>query len=120
MDLFHKSPTLEGGQALQRPGLTNQAMIAVHNTEIADRLDELADLLEIENENPFRVRAYRNAARMVRQHPQSFAELVRQVSGAGEGQTAHANRVEHPVENSRPGAEESAGALPGVEYPQHR
>jgi len=53
-------------------------MVAVHNAEIADRLDELADLLEIENENPFRVRAYRNASRMVRQHPQSFAELLAQ------------------------------------------
>jgi len=51
-------------------------MTTVTNSEIADRLDQLADLLEIENENPFRVRAYRNAVRVVRQHPQSFSELV--------------------------------------------
>lgn len=51
-------------------------MVMVHNAEIADRLDQLADLLEIENENPFRVRAYRNAARVVRQHPKSFTQLV--------------------------------------------
>ena len=46
------------------------------NWEIADLFDELADLLEIEDSNPFRVRAYRNAARTVREHPQSFAALV--------------------------------------------
>jgi DNA polymerase (family 10) len=38
----------------------------LHNADIAVRLDELADLLEIENANPFRIRAYRNAARTVR------------------------------------------------------
>ena len=35
----------------------------VHNTDIADIFDEIADFLEIEGENPFRIRAYRNAAR---------------------------------------------------------
>jgi len=53
-------------------------MSTVHNSEIAGLLDQLADLLEIENGNPFRVRAYRNAVRVVRQHPQSFSELVKQ------------------------------------------
>lgn len=38
----------------------------LHNADIAARLDELADLLEIESANPFRIRAYRNAARTVR------------------------------------------------------
>lgn len=36
------------------------------NGEIADMLDEVADLLELDAANPFRVRAYRNAARTVR------------------------------------------------------
>ncbi len=35
----------------------------VHNSEIADILARLATLLEIEGANPFRVRAYQNAAR---------------------------------------------------------
>ena len=35
----------------------------VHNTDIAGIFDEIADFLEIEGENPFRIRAYRNAAR---------------------------------------------------------
>ena len=34
----------------------------VHNAEIADIFERLADLLELEDANPFRVRAYRNAA----------------------------------------------------------
>src|SRR5512144_554235 len=35
------------------------------NAEVAGALDQLADLLELEGANPFRVRAYRNAARTV-------------------------------------------------------
>ncbi len=35
------------------------------NAEIAHVLDEMADLLELRGENPFRVRAYRNAARAI-------------------------------------------------------
>ena len=39
--------------------------IPVHNADIARCFEELADLLELRDENPFRVRAYRNAARLV-------------------------------------------------------
>lgn len=35
------------------------------NREIADVFDEIADLLEFQNANPFRVRAYRNGARKI-------------------------------------------------------
>ncbi|WP_346839525.1 DNA polymerase/3'-5' exonuclease PolX [Microbulbifer sp. SAOS-129_SWC] len=48
----------------------------IHNREIADRFEHLADLLEIEGANPFRVRAYRNAARTVRGYPRSMADLI--------------------------------------------
>lgn len=37
----------------------------VHNADIAAIFEEIADLLEIQGANPFRVRAYRNAARTV-------------------------------------------------------
>jgi len=37
----------------------------VHNADIATAFEQIADLLEIENANPFRVRAYRNAARQL-------------------------------------------------------
>lgn len=50
--------------------------MSIHNSEIADTFEKLADLLEIENANPFRVRAYRNAALTVRGHARSMAELV--------------------------------------------
>ncbi len=33
-----------------------------HNPEIAQSLDDIADLLELEEANPFRVRAYQRAA----------------------------------------------------------
>ncbi|HYG61793.1 MAG TPA: DNA polymerase/3'-5' exonuclease PolX [Thermoanaerobaculia bacterium] len=37
----------------------------MENVEIARTLQEIADILEIKNENPYRIRAYRNAARTV-------------------------------------------------------
>ena len=48
----------------------------IHNHDIADLLEKVADLLEIEGANPFRVRAYRNAARVVTGMSQSLADLV--------------------------------------------
>jgi DNA polymerase (family 10) len=48
----------------------------VHNAEIAAAFDHLADLLEIEGANPFRVRAYRRAARTIEDLPGSAAELI--------------------------------------------
>ena len=37
----------------------------VHNADIAAHFEEIAELLEIQGGNPFRIRAYRNAARTV-------------------------------------------------------
>jgi DNA polymerase (family 10) len=48
----------------------------IHNSEIAQRFATLADLIEIEGANPFRVRAYRNAARVIQDHANSMATLV--------------------------------------------
>jgi DNA polymerase (family 10) len=48
----------------------------MHNSEIADQFEVLSDLLEIEGANPFRVRAYRNAARVVRSHSKGMAALL--------------------------------------------
>ncbi|WP_419631154.1 hypothetical protein [Thiolapillus sp.] len=52
--------------------------MAVTNSEIAAIFSRIGDLLEIQGENPFRVRAYRNAARMVRGLSRSLAEMVEQ------------------------------------------
>lgn len=48
----------------------------VNNAEIARLFERVADLLEIEDANPFRVRAYRNAARTVRGYSVSMRELL--------------------------------------------
>jgi len=50
--------------------------MAIHNEQIADAFEEIADLLEIEGANPFRVRAYRNAARSLRGLGHELSELV--------------------------------------------
>jgi DNA polymerase (family 10) len=49
----------------------------VHNADVASALDEIADLLELEEANPFRVRAYRKAARVVGDLGRDVAGLVR-------------------------------------------
>ncbi len=46
------------------------------NPEIADAFDSVADILEFQAANPFRVRAYRNAARTIRDLPEPIAEIV--------------------------------------------
>ena len=48
----------------------------IHNQDIAELFEKVADLLEIEGANPFRVRAYRNAARVVSSMSQTLADLV--------------------------------------------
>lgn len=50
--------------------------MAVHNKEITDKLNEVADLLDIKGENEFRVRAYRNAVRTISGLSKSVAEMV--------------------------------------------
>ena len=49
----------------------------VHNADIAEIFSELADLLEIQEANPFRVRAYRNAAQTVAGLPRDAADMLR-------------------------------------------
>ena len=48
----------------------------IHNADISEMFDRVADMLEILDENPFRVRAYRTAARTVGSLPQSIAVMV--------------------------------------------
>jgi DNA polymerase (family X) len=46
------------------------------NSKLADVFDELAELLEFRGENPFRVRAYRNGARAIRDLDESVATIL--------------------------------------------
>ncbi|HUF27004.1 MAG TPA: DNA polymerase/3'-5' exonuclease PolX [Gemmatimonadaceae bacterium] len=49
----------------------------IENAEVARIFREMADVLEIEGANPFRIRAYRNAARTVEELPEPVARMVR-------------------------------------------
>jgi DNA polymerase (family 10) len=46
------------------------------NNDIAAAFEQIADLLEFKGENPFRVRAYRNGARAIRDLPVSVESIV--------------------------------------------
>jgi DNA polymerase (family 10) len=49
----------------------------VHNSEIATMFDHVADLLEIQGANRFRIRAYRNAANTIRDQGRNVADMLR-------------------------------------------
>jgi DNA polymerase (family 10) len=57
------------------------------NLAIARILGEIADLLEIKSDNPFKIRAYRNGAEIVANHPHGLAALdaagLREIPGIG-------------------------------------
>jgi DNA polymerase (family 10) len=48
----------------------------MNNRDIATLFDEISDLLEFQNANPFRVRAYRNAARRITDLPEPLANVA--------------------------------------------
>ena len=50
----------------------------IHNSDIADIFNRVADLLDIEGENQFRIRAYRNASRVVGGLPRNVADMVKE------------------------------------------
>lgn len=64
----------------------------MENKEIARLLSETADLMEIANEDSFRIRSYRNAAAVIEGHPERIEDILRnperkvtEVSGIGKG-----------------------------------
>ncbi|MEW6544900.1 MAG: DNA polymerase/3'-5' exonuclease PolX [Nitrospirota bacterium] len=88
----------------------------VHNADVAAKLDEVADLLEIEGANRFRVRAYRNAARTLRDLSREVAEMLKEgadlteLPGIGEDL---AGKIREIVETgTTPVLEEHRQALP--------
>ena len=46
------------------------------NVEIADLLDRIADVLDVQDANPFRIRAYREGANSIRFHDEAVADMV--------------------------------------------
>ena len=48
----------------------------LRNVEIAQKLEAIADMLAMQSANPFRVRAYQNAARTLRRHGVEAADMI--------------------------------------------
>lgn len=73
----------------------------MENVEIARILNQYADLLEIEGADPFRVRAYRNAARTIESFSRSIAQCLEEgqdlkklkLPGIGKGMTEHIEEI---------------------------
>ena len=68
---YPSQPTLPGLE----PEETTPPMIT--NRQIAEALSSIAALLESQNANPYRIQAYRNAARGVLELHEAAAELIR-------------------------------------------
>ena len=94
----------------------------MENLDIARTLETLADLLEIQGANPFRIRAYRNAINTIESLSRPLAAMVEagedltELPAIGDNvaahiaellATGHINRLDEvppPVTNQRPGA----------------
>ena len=67
------------------------------NAAIARILREIADLLEIKDDNPFKIRAYRNGGDIVSNHPHDLARLsdveLRQIPGIGKDLAARIREI---------------------------
>lgn len=46
------------------------------NRQIADWFDQIADFLELDRANPYRIQAYRRSAGIIRRHPYNLAKMV--------------------------------------------
>jgi len=82
------------------------------NPEIAAFFERIADLLEIQGENVFKVNAYRRAAENIREAGRPLAEIraegtLRQVPGVGE---AIAEKIEELLDTGKLGFYERLGA----------
>ena len=53
-----------------------QGSMPLANAEIAGQLEKIADLLDIEGANQFRIRAYRRAARVIGELPHNVVEML--------------------------------------------
>jgi DNA polymerase (family X) len=67
------------------------------NRAIARILGEIADLLEIKDENPFKIRAYRNGADIAANHPHELSRLdetgLREIPGIGKDLAARIREI---------------------------
>ncbi len=71
--------------------------LQVSNRQIAEVLSNIADLLEFQRGNPYRIQAYRNAARGILDLPEPAADIIERgehLAVPGLGQRLHARIVE--------------------------
>jgi DNA polymerase (family 10) len=70
---------------------------ALDNAAIARILREIADLLELKDDNPFKIRAYRNGGDIVSNHPHQLAALdaasLREIPGIGKDLAARIREI---------------------------
>ena len=100
----------------------------VHNAEVAACFNRMAELLEIEGANPFRIRAYRRAASTIEDLPSSVAAMVAEskdvdsLPGIGEDlaakiaeivETGHLRALEE-VEARTPSTLAALTSIPGL------
>jgi DNA polymerase (family 10) len=88
----------------------------VENVAIARLLSEIADLLEIRADNPFKIRAYRNAAETIASEPSRVAEMqdsgLRELPGIGKDL---AQRIREIIDTGdTPYRQELAAAFPAT------
>ena len=62
----------------------------MRNKELADKLHELAEIAELANENPFKIRAYLEAARVIENLTTPIEEIaskgkLEEIRGIGKG-----------------------------------
>ncbi|HLF12496.1 MAG TPA: DNA polymerase/3'-5' exonuclease PolX [Gammaproteobacteria bacterium] len=100
----------------------------VTNSDVARLFARYATLLEIEGANPFRVRAYRNAARVIQGLPRSVADMLgegedlTQLEGIGEDLADKIREIVHTgrfgkldeIEKRMPAALVELTTLPGL------
>ncbi|HZE27228.1 MAG TPA: DNA polymerase/3'-5' exonuclease PolX [Terriglobales bacterium] len=83
---------------LSRPNLF-KLVSAMDNKAIANLLHETADLLEIDGQDSFRIRSYRNAAQAIENLPQRIADLISEpkkileIQGIGKGMLANLQEI---------------------------
>jgi hypothetical protein len=94
---------------------------AITNAEIADALERVADLLEAQQANRFRVRAYRAGAETVRRHPVPLAKILREggVEAVEALPTLGSTLAAHVAELVHRGALSLLDRLEGEVSPEH-
>ncbi len=75
---FYEFPP--GGFGSSLPHMTRMRIhsdraVSLHNEDVASAFDEMADLLDIQGGNPFRIRAYRRAAQTIRGLPRELVDM---------------------------------------------